>query len=99
MIFPEQGRICLPNLEKLNLHKCSRLTDKGLERILSMCGSNLRELDLSETGLVECTFESDAVKLPNIEILSLARCSKLTYGGFSRILKLCQSSLRALYLQ
>lgn len=98
-IFPEQGRICLPNLEKLNLHKCSRLTDKGLERILSMCGSNLRELDLSETGLVECTFESDAVKLPNIEILNLARCSKLTYGGFSRILKLCQSSLRALYLQ
>lgn len=98
-IFPEQGRVCLPNLEKLNLHKCSRFTDKGLERILSMCGSNLRELDLSETGLVECTFESDTVELPNIEILNLSRCSKLTYGGFSRILKLCQNSLRALYLQ
>ena len=77
-----------PNLEELNLSDCPNLTDRGLSRILSSCGSSLRRLNLSGTSLpaTEVNLPSG---LPQLEELDLSYCNGLEDKGLVALLRLC----------
>lgn len=61
----------LPNLETLNLAECYKLKDKGLMKVLKLCGSKLKVLNISNTNTTGIGLEEGIMSLPNLHILDL----------------------------
>ena len=89
-----QGK--LANIKTLNLRSCCRITDQGLLKILSRCGSMLQNLDMSETKLTGQGLDDLQGKLANIKTLKLRSCSRITDQSLLKILKMCGSNLQDL---
>ena len=84
-------------LEQLSLADCKSLSEKGLRKILILCGRTLRKLDLSRTHITgETLSEGDGVFLTFMEELSISCCRKLTDTGLSSILNVCGKNLKSL---
>ena len=84
-------------LEQLSLASCSRFSEKGLRKILQLCGRTLKKLDLSSTQITgETLSEGDGVFLTFMEELNISDCNKLTDTGLSSILNVCGKNLKSL---
>ena len=75
-----------PQLVKLNLEGCRRLTDAGLKEILLMPGEKLTNLNLHYTGVTGQGLTGLALKFPQLEQLDLEGCERLTDAGLKEIL-------------
>ena len=75
-----------PQLVKLNLGGCRRLTDAGLKEILLMPGEKLTDLNLSCTEFTGQGLTGLALKFPQLEQLDLEGCERLTDAGLKEIL-------------
>ena len=93
-----QGLMFFPNLENLTLEHCSKLGDKGLPNILRICGCQLRALYLSGSGITGAGLQKKLKPLPNLEILSLIDCVKLTKRGLKKIMKVYGTTVRTVYV-
>jgi len=87
----------LPSLQILDLSYSSDFTDEGLYEILKICGTKLRELNLSSTNITGTGIEANVRSLPSLQILDLSS-SKITDNGFHEILRICGTKLRELNL-
>ena len=86
-------------LQQLSLADCKSLSEKGLRKILILCGRTLRKLDLSRTHITgETLSEGDGVFLTFMEELNISYCYKLTDTGLSSILNVCGKNLKKLDL-
>ena len=88
----------LPNLETLNLAECYKLKDKGLVKVLKICGSKLKVLNISNTNTTGIGLEEGVMSLPNLDILDLNRSEELRDEGLIEILRISRSKLRCLDL-
>ncbi|XP_047329571.1 EIN3-binding F-box protein 1-like [Impatiens glandulifera] len=83
-------------LEQLNLDGCKGLTDASLIAIARDC-SMLTELDVSRLGITDLGVAALASGLQfNLQILSVAGCSKVTDKSFPRLIELGESGLMGL---
>ena len=86
--FAADGR---PDMEKLNISGCNRVTDAGLLAVVASC-PNLRDLDLTRLRQVSDDGLSGTVlALPQLERLNLYACPQLSnrsYAFFSALQKL-----------
>ena len=87
--------LSLTRVEHLIMFGCRELTDLGLFRLLEICGSSLRELDLSRT-LVSGAGLDKLDRLRNIEVLNLFHCPDITDQGLQHLLEVGQTTLRTL---
>ena len=85
-------------LEKLNLEACRELTDKGLIRILSMCGDTLKHIDMSSTNIVGETLSRYKGSQLSLNYLDCGWNSNLTDKGLLKLLWLSGSKLKILHL-
>ena len=78
----------LPNLHKLSMHGCSRLSDQGVVEVLNRCGDHLQQVNLRQTRI---TGESWALIRPlhHVNKLQLTTCKLLTHQGVREILNKC----------
>ena len=84
-------------LEQLSLASCSSFSEKGLRKILQLCGRTLKKLDLRCTQITgETLSEGDGVFLTFMEELNISDCNKLTDTGLSSILNVCGKNLKSL---
>ena len=94
----EKGVNSLPNLERLNLSCCDKLTDGGVVEILKISGSKLRYLDVSVSNITGIGLEKRLISLPNLETLNLSCCDKLTNNRLAKVLRISGSKLRLVNL-
>ena len=85
----------LPNLEKLLLTDWWSLSDQGLCEILNR-SENIRELHLPGSTITGVGLEEGVNSLPNLEVLNLSCCFRLTDGGLKKIVRLSGNKLRVL---
>ena len=85
-------------LQHLSLANCGSFTEKGLRKILQICGRTLKKLDISFTQITgETLSEGNGIFLNNMEELDLNHCD-LTDIGLKQILQLCSRALKSLNL-
>ncbi|KAF4040687.1 putative F-box domain-containing protein [Phytophthora infestans] len=79
----------LQNLHSLTLSECPQIGDSCLEALKSM--KNLRKLQLNQMEKLTDEFiVSLAQSLPNLEEISVARCSQLTNVAVKGVLEACR---------
>ncbi|EGZ21257.1 hypothetical protein PHYSODRAFT_493652 [Phytophthora sojae] len=79
----------LQNLHSLTLSECPQIDDASLESLKSM--KNLRKLQLNQMERVSDDFICSLAKsLPELEEISIARCSQLTNKAVVGILEACR---------
>ena len=84
-------------LQHLSLANCGSFTEKGLRKILQICGRTLKKLDISFTQITgETLSEGNGIFLNNMEELDLSSCYKLTDAGLLCFLNLCGKNLKKL---
>ena len=83
------------HIQDLALIDCS-LTDKGLLKILGICGIQLTSLDVTGSTVTGEGFHVLKDKFSNMEKLCLEKCVGLTQQGLLQILKMCGSRLQDL---
>ena len=90
----------LPCLENLNLSFCKQLSNKGLVRILQLCGSTLISLYVSNTNITKQNFTEYKETLPCLKNLNLSCCKLLSNKGLVQILQCGESTtLRSLNIE
>ena len=85
----------LPSLEKLVLTCWWSLSDQELCEILNR-SENIRELELFGSNITGVGVEEGVNSLPNLEVLNLSCCFRLTDGGLKKIVRLSGNKLRVL---
>ena len=85
-------------LENLNLNKCNKITDEGLEQIFKICSKTLRSLGLHYTHITGEGLVEYSGTLACLEELYLSECEQITDEGLLQIFKVCGTTLRSLYL-
>ena len=83
------------NMEKLNVMLCEQLTKQGLLEILMMCGSKLKNLNISATNITDLGLELQG-KFAELKTLNLSNCSSLTDQGLLKMLSMCGIKLQHL---
>ena len=83
------------NIQHLALIFCS-LTDKGLLKILQICGIQLTSLDVTGSEITGEGFDVLQDKFTNMETLSLCLCSSLTDQGLLKVLRMAGNNLQDL---
>ena len=86
------------NLETVNLRFCEDITKRGMTDILQVCGTNLKDLDVSNTQITDEYLSGFKGKLIHLENLALADCKGITQQGILELLQLCGSQLKDLGL-
>ena len=84
----------LPHLEKLALLLCSEVTETGFGNLVQMSGSELKEFQLGGSKVTGDALEGLGVQFPQLEILGLRNCGKLTETGLVNILQMSGSQLK-----
>ena len=92
-----EGISLLKQLEKLNLEKCNKMTNKGLLELLGKCSATLKDLNLYGTKISGEGLESLPV-LKQLEKVNLMFCDNLTNTGLLQLLAKCSATLEDLYL-
>ena len=64
--------------------------------IISVCGQNLENLDLSGACLTGDGFPYSGLKLPKLTSLDVSGCRNLSYTGLAKMLRNCADSLEKL---
>ena len=85
------------HIQHLSLNFCS-LTDKGLLRIMAMCGTQLTSLDVTGSKITGEGFHALQNKFTNMEKLSLEWCFKISDQGFSEIINISGPLLNTVQL-
>ena len=88
----------LSNLERLNLHGCTNLTVRCLKDAISVSIYNLTSLDLSNTNITGEELDKFTLNIPNLMILNLRNCKKLTDKGLFKVLNMIGHQLKSLDL-
>ena len=86
----------LPHLKNLNMRNCKQFGSNGLLKMLQLCGSTLRSLDIGLTHMGRDYLSEYKGTLPCLENLKMKDCYKLTVKGLLHILQLCGSTLKSL---
>ena len=88
----------LNNLENLNLTSCEQLTDPGLRGILSVCGPNLKSLNLSGTKITGESMVEFTKQFNNLKTLCLMDCEQITVSGLRELLRIFGQNLEWLVI-
>jgi len=85
----------LSKIESLTMKGCPALNDKILPQILKIL-PRVKYLDLSDTSIkaTGVDFKKSALKLPQLEHLTLDNCTKLTEQGLANLLEISKGSLQ-----
>ena len=78
----------LADLKTLSIQWCSSLTDQGLLKVLRICGTKLKDLDISSTGITGQGLEELQGKFVDLRTLNLDFCYSLSDQGFSEIINI-----------
>ena len=88
----------LINLETLILGGCKCITQRGMLEFLQVCGTHLKDLDLSQTNVTGEGLSVLQGKLIKLETLYLRGCRGLTKMGLMELLQMCGTELKDLDL-
>ena len=88
--------VTLPCLRFLYLKNCKELSNMGLLKILQICRSTLKSLDVSLTHITGENWADNIVTLPCLIDLKLRHCKELSDEGMLKILQICASTLKFL---
>ena len=84
------------DMKTLNLQHFTRLTDQGLLKILSMCGNNLQDLDISFTDITGQGLDEVQGKFGKMKELNLQNCTRVTNQGLLKLLRICGNKVQLL---
>ncbi|XP_046552496.1 F-box/LRR-repeat protein 12-like [Haliotis rubra] len=73
-----------PNLKHLVLNHCYRVTESGLEKIVTML-TDLTHLELSDTACSDLTIHHMCRNLPHLKNLNLSRCGQMNQSSLGTI--------------
>ena len=68
-------------LENLQFNDCKGITTKGMIEILQMCGTELKDLDVSETNISGEGLIGLKEKFANLKTLDLSNWDRITMKG------------------
>jgi len=96
------GQSC-PRLEVLDLHRCTRITDAGIEGLVNgeagaSIARTLRQLDLSNLNITDAGLEHLTRSKPALTVLDLRSCKWITGRGLGSFIRSCASTLLKLDL-
>ena len=76
-------------LKRLNLHRCSQITSKGVIRVARGCGSNLESIDLSNCSVSDSALAALGKYAKNLRQIDLRSCKRITSAGVQKLVAGC----------
>lgn len=76
-------------LKRLNLHRCSQVTTKGIIRVVRGCGSTLEALDLSNCSISDKALVEIGKHAKNLRQIDLRSCKRITSSGIRSLVEGC----------
>ena len=88
----------MKKLEHLNISQCKHVKDKGLLKILSITGTQLKYLNIGQTNITGEMFALRQHNFSKMENLNMSGCSNLTDRGLLNLLRSFGQQLKYLDL-
>jgi len=88
----------LPFIDNLSFDICQKLSDSGMQKIISICGVNHPSPRTNYEGIPRNPSLDDKRSLLCLQQLSLASCRSFSEKGLRKILQLCGRTLKKLDL-